>query len=834
MTSSHYEKMYVIPKGLYEEFLNHKVDKIKEGVTSIHIRQLNNIGDNVKAALQANDVSKASKLTIPSSPTIKVGKVSSIPLPPTSLPPMMTGQDENITMQQQEPTVQSIAKNLSVSSHPTRSDNMSASGEIYLGGAQQQHQFSSSDRTNETPQTNVSLTIPSSTTAATVNTIPVPVTAIVDPSTNINVGQSSDVESNVNIGQSKEASSQNFGQVLKMVSPLNFGRGRKSRSTRLGGLKFSIDPKGQQIKHVAATSRPASVREVSPSSKEETVVNPLDQTHDMVEVNPIPAVAPPSSSIDDVNDPSLLSMGNGQPQHPSRKRNLRTILANNRAIAMAEFQSQLQAKRADNINIENKIIEHEQKRPRSLRNNLFREWQARQNQLLASKRSVLSSPPQEDETVKDIKIMIEEHQKTYPDSKKNHLFPQWIKRYEELYNRLQSALTVAASAKAENAAKQRVLQPLIQAATNADENKEETPTLPSTTTTTSTVNTSVVEVPSFVKDSTTQPSSQFRGAKWHSTHERILLDSNKKFKKRKGSPLPSTSSKKPKGSPLPSTSSVKRPRHNKKNINKKTSSKFRQLPDWMQQVGEKNNNEIEGDITMSNGDDDDDDDMYSVASNESTSVQEETTTPSTPAARWNYHHPPISSSTSSNIVEPRKKRWREMYLSSDDSDGDEIVAKKRRTGDPVPVSWKYQPPPTSIITGKKRKSIFPSPSSVLSKKRKIITDPISDDDDDVVMTPRDSVISDIDASKVLGALDDKKYYTKLKPFDRLKVKRRPIGLSRQLKINKDKQQRKRMTRSQQVKTLVPSIKTSTKFIPKVSDKSKLVKPKRKYVRKIKN
>ena len=59
--------MYVVPKHLYEAFQNQGDRTVGDSVASINIRQLNNISDNVKASIQANDVTKGGQQRSPAS-----------------------------------------------------------------------------------------------------------------------------------------------------------------------------------------------------------------------------------------------------------------------------------------------------------------------------------------------------------------------------------------------------------------------------------------------------------------------------------------------------------------------------------------------------------------------------------------------------------------------------------------------------------------------------------------------------------------------------------------------------------------------------------------------
>ena len=55
---SGYECLYLIPKAQYESFQSQGDRVVRDGVASINIRQLNNIGDAVRATIQANDVTR--------------------------------------------------------------------------------------------------------------------------------------------------------------------------------------------------------------------------------------------------------------------------------------------------------------------------------------------------------------------------------------------------------------------------------------------------------------------------------------------------------------------------------------------------------------------------------------------------------------------------------------------------------------------------------------------------------------------------------------------------------------------------------------------------------
>jgi hypothetical protein len=62
---SNYSSMYLIPKTLYETYLNQGDRTVREAISSINIRQLNNISDNVRATIQANDITKTSTPRLP-------------------------------------------------------------------------------------------------------------------------------------------------------------------------------------------------------------------------------------------------------------------------------------------------------------------------------------------------------------------------------------------------------------------------------------------------------------------------------------------------------------------------------------------------------------------------------------------------------------------------------------------------------------------------------------------------------------------------------------------------------------------------------------------------
>ena len=59
--------MYVVPKHLFEAYQNQGDRTVRDAVASINIRQLNNISDNVKASIQANDVTKGGQQRAPAS-----------------------------------------------------------------------------------------------------------------------------------------------------------------------------------------------------------------------------------------------------------------------------------------------------------------------------------------------------------------------------------------------------------------------------------------------------------------------------------------------------------------------------------------------------------------------------------------------------------------------------------------------------------------------------------------------------------------------------------------------------------------------------------------------
>jgi hypothetical protein len=57
---SDYSMMYLIPKSQYEAFQTQGDGAVREGASSINIRQLNNISDTGRATIQANDITKVS------------------------------------------------------------------------------------------------------------------------------------------------------------------------------------------------------------------------------------------------------------------------------------------------------------------------------------------------------------------------------------------------------------------------------------------------------------------------------------------------------------------------------------------------------------------------------------------------------------------------------------------------------------------------------------------------------------------------------------------------------------------------------------------------------
>ena len=57
--------MYVVPKHLYEAYLTQGDRSVKEAVSSINIRQLNNIQDTGRATIQANDIIKGGQQRLP-------------------------------------------------------------------------------------------------------------------------------------------------------------------------------------------------------------------------------------------------------------------------------------------------------------------------------------------------------------------------------------------------------------------------------------------------------------------------------------------------------------------------------------------------------------------------------------------------------------------------------------------------------------------------------------------------------------------------------------------------------------------------------------------------
>ena len=60
-----YKEMYVVPKHLYEAYLTQGDRSVKEAVSSINIRQLNNIQDTGRATIQANDIIKGGQQRLP-------------------------------------------------------------------------------------------------------------------------------------------------------------------------------------------------------------------------------------------------------------------------------------------------------------------------------------------------------------------------------------------------------------------------------------------------------------------------------------------------------------------------------------------------------------------------------------------------------------------------------------------------------------------------------------------------------------------------------------------------------------------------------------------------